>query len=99
MYNTVDVDYHVCMYNTVDVDYHDQRVKFVDNADVGCAGVERGNVLPACPSTDCHRGNVRRHINTVRDLLTGMCCWIRVLVNQCLRIEICFILLNRHPHL
>jgi hypothetical protein len=45
------------MYNTVDVDYHDRRVKFVDNADVGCAGVERGNVLPACPSTDCHRGN------------------------------------------
>jgi hypothetical protein len=42
----------VYVYDAVDC-----HVKFVDNADIDSVGVERGNALPAHPSTERHSGN------------------------------------------
>jgi hypothetical protein len=83
-------------------DCNNVRVTFSDTVTNDDVGMVRGSVVPVHPSTESNRGNsvilVQRCMITVRDLVTAMYCWIHMLVNQCLKVRIYFILLNRHPH-
>ena len=92
------------MSDTADGNCHDTRVKFVYDADADGAYVERGNALSAHPSTEYRSGNsmifsaeVYKHCEgfSDRQVLLDTCAGESVFF---LRIEICFILLSRHPH-